>query len=167
MKIVVPYVDLRDETVEALSAHAGGHDIHYVDVSDSDAAMWETWQWVWEAREDVLWVEHDIEIHEHVIPQVSECPEPWCTFAYPYAFGNSDPYHGTGCVRVRAELMRAVPDLWRRVAARSGPHHPEKHWCSLDGFMQIELSPNYVQHKHDPPVGHVDVANSHGCLGTF
>lgn len=168
MKIVVPFTNLRDETVEALHRHAAGHDVHYVHVGDRDEQMWEMWRDLWAAGEDVVVVEHDIVIHERVLPEFEACPEQWCTFGYPYAFGNANPYHGTGCVRFRSELIAAVPDLWDRVAVREGPHHPYKHWCSLDGFSQLELWPlGYSNHRHEPPVGHVDPSNSHGCLGTF
>lgn len=168
VRIIVPYTDLQPETVEAVRANSHGHAIHYVDVSGGDSEMWETWQWVWRRPEDTLLVEHDIAIHNDVIWQVEACDEPWCTFAYPYNFGNSDPYHGTGCVRFRRELMERVPDLWDRVGLREGPHHPPKHWCSLDGFSQLELGAlGYRQCKHEPPVKHLDESNSHGCLGTF
>ena len=168
MKIVVPYTRLRDETVAALAEHAVGHSVVFQDVSGSDEAMWEMWAALWREREDVVVVEHDIVVHAAVVPEFAACAEPWCTFAYPYAFGNDNPYHGTGCVRFRGELMEAVPDLWARVAAKDGPHHPPKHWCSLDGFSQLELwQHGFKNHRHEPPVGHVDPSNSHGCLGTF
>lgn len=168
MKIICPYTQLHDATVDALSEHAAGHDVRYVHVGDHDEQLFEVWQDVWAAREDVIWVEHDIKIHAGVIPGFEACEFPWCAFAYPYPYGNSNPYFGTGCARFRGELMAAFPDMIDRVGERFGPHHPPRHWCSIDGFQQLELAGRgYLQHHHHPPVAHLDASNSHGCLGTF
>jgi hypothetical protein len=168
MRIIVPYVTLNPQTVDALDQHANGVPVSYIDVSSDDEALWRLWKQIWADQEDTIVVEHDIVIHSRVVPELEECPTPWCTFGYPYPYGNSDPYHGTGCVRFRAALMANEHDLWDRVGARSGPKHPQRHWCSLDGFSHLELWPRgYVQCKHSPPVGHADQSNSHGCMGTF
>ncbi|HUX70787.1 MAG TPA: hypothetical protein VMV41_09780 [Cellulomonadaceae bacterium] len=170
MNIHVPYTNLRDDTKAALDLHAiaRGHTVTYVDVSGSESAMWEMWRDLWAQGDDIVVVEHDIVIHEEVLPRFEDCPNVWCANPYPYAFGNSDPYHGTGCVRFRAALTVEFPDLWERVGQRKGPKHPQRHWCSLDGWSQLELWPrNYRQCHHTPAVGHVDPTNSHGCLGNF
>jgi hypothetical protein len=170
VKVIVPYTNLRLETASALEEYGyeRGHAMMMRDVSGSEDALWHLWKEAWAEREDFAFVEHDIVIHEGVIPSFEGCHEPWCTFAYPYAYGSGNPYHGTGCVRFRAQLMRDFPTLIDEIGELEGPKHPKRHWCSIDGFMQITLwRRNYRQHHHDPPVGHVDTSNSHGCLGTF
>lgn len=166
MKIVVPHTRarLRDETVEALRAHMRDSDtVEFVDVSGHDLQLWETWQWAWQAREDVIWVEHDIVIGPDTIPGFEACQDEWCAHGYEYAhFG---VYAGTGCVRFRASLMRAFPDLWDQVGRCAGRKHPPKHWCSLDAFSKVILSQQgYRQHLHEPAVAHLGVGVSHGCL---
>lgn len=165
MKIVVPHTPtgLAAETVEALHAHAAGHDIHYVDVSDHDEQLYELWLALWAACEDVVVVEHDIEIHAGVLEGFAACPNPWCSFGYRYAhFG---VYHGTGCVRIRSTLMTATPNLIKNVSLHQNQQHPPRHWCSLDAFMQHELGERgFEQCRHEPPVTHHGVGVSHGCV---
>jgi len=165
MRIVVPYTRLRDETVEAVRAFSHSHPIHYVYVGDHDEQLFEIWQWIWDAQEDTVVVEHDIVIGPDTITGFEACPELWCAHSYRYSiFGD---YAGTGCVRFRGELMEKTPDLWHRVGLHSGPHHPPRHWCSLDGYAQLELSAyGHRQCKHEPSVTHLDESNSHGCVAT-
>jgi hypothetical protein len=166
LRVVCPYTNLRKETREALERYAP--QVEFVDVSSDEQALWRLWKEVWADCQDTVFVEHDIVIHEGVIPAFENCKDVWCTFAYPYAFGNNDPYHGTGCVRFRAELMADFPDLWDIVGKMSGPHHPPGHWCSLDGYSQVTLwAAEYHSHQHDPACKHLDPGNSHGCLGQF
>lgn len=172
MRIVVPYVGegLAGETVVALAAHArdGLDRIRFVELTD-DEAYWRLLHELWAEQRDVVLVEQDIVIHEGVLDGFDRCTNPWCTHGYRYEIyaGFSD-YHGAGCVRWRAELMAAHPDLLDVVATRFGPRHPAKHWCSLDAFTQLELQARGVQQcKHQPPVGHTSVTPSHDCAQTF
>ena len=164
--VILPYTEVNEETRAAV---AGNTDPRYVEMVklERTESYWELWDRLWRGARDFIIVEHDIVIHEEVLPQFRACREPWCTFGYPYAFGPA-PYHGTGCVRFRAEMMEAVPDLIEAVGRRSGTHHPPRHWCSIDGFMQTELwARGYHGHQHHPPVGHLSTTCSHDCLGTF
>ena len=170
MRVVVPFTRLRAETVAALEMHAVGHQVEYRDVSKDDEAFWRLWKEIWADGETFAIIEHDIVIHETVLEQFDGCGEPWCTFGYPYEiFKNmSEPYHGTGCTRFRAEVMQAIPDLWDTVAEREGLFHPRRHWCSLDGFSQLELwQAGFHGHRHEPMVGHVDPSISHDCRAGF
>jgi hypothetical protein len=166
LRVICPYTNLKDETKKALKRYAP--QVEFVDVSGSESALWEMWHELWKDCRDTLVVEHDIVIHEDVVASLSACGELWCTYGYPYAFGTGNPYHGTGCVRFRGELMAEFPDLWDLVGKMSGPHHPQKHWCSLDGYSQVTLwAAEYHSHQHDPACKHLDPGNSHGCLGQF
>jgi len=164
-QVIVPYTNLRDETRDSVLRYAP--DARFVYLGD-DEAYWRLVSGLWREQRDYIIVEHDIVIHEDAISQFEACPEPWCTFGYPYFLGDA-PYHGTGCVRWRAEAMRAMPDLLEVVGEMSGPHHPQRHWCSLDGFSQATIwaRSDFRAHHHDPPVGHTDTAASHTCQATF
>lgn len=164
MRIYVPYTRLRDETRDALEQHASGHEIRYVDVSGGDEAMWEMYAAAWAEGETFAVVEHDIMIHDRVLPAFEQCPSLWCSFAYPYA--HLPAYCGTGCVRFRAELLAAYPELWEHVAlCEAPPAHGFRHWCTLDGFSQTQLcQAGFLMCRHMDPVTHLDPSNSHGCL---
>jgi hypothetical protein len=146
LPVYVPYVWIQPETRAALEEHAAGHEVTFVYVGGSDSAMWEMYDRLWreERQRGFVVVEHDIVIHGDVLPQFERCSERWCTFAYPYAFGNANPYHGTGCVRWSANLIATVPLLWKNVAQRSAENHPQKHWCPDEAHRILTADLNWV-----------------------
>lgn len=160
MRVVVPYTNLRGETRATIDHFWPAAE--YVDVSGSDDALWGLWRDTWARGEDVLWIEHDIVPNLNVLIEAAECPAPWCVWGYNYSrFGL---YYGTGCVRIRGELMRAVPRLWDRVEEIGDTLHPAKHWCALDARMQgVLLAHGYQQHQHGT-VDHLSVGCAHGCV---
>lgn len=166
MLIVCPYTSagLRAETWSRLGELAQqGYDVRPILLRQEDA-YWQLLSQLWSGGEDFCLIEHDIVPHAGVLPAFVDCPEPWCTFAYPYdRFGL---YHGSGCARFRHALMRLEPDLLERVAETNGGElHPPKHWCTLDAFIQMHLGARgYAQHRHEPPVTHLSPGCSHGCV---
>ena len=164
MKVVVPHTagGLHDRTLRAVS---GEPNIEFV-LLDDDEAYWRLWRELWAAAEDVIVVEQDIVPNPDSFQQFEECRELWCAHAYPYSvFGL---YAGTGCVRLRAELLASTPGLIDRVGLRSDDLHPAKHWCRLDAWMQNELhAAGHRMHRHEPAATHLDPGNSHGCVPTL
>jgi len=102
---------------------------------------------LWQEGEGFLNVEQDIQIHRDVIPQLSECTEPWCAFGYagPSGLGEDLLTRSLGCTRFSTELLKAEPGLptsilmqsWRRLDAVLGPR-----------LMEV----GYQVHVHEPPV---------------
>lgn len=162
MIVVVPHTEgrIRPETTHTVAKHADFIDFARL---DDDEAYWRLLRDYWIRGHGFAVVEQDIILHAAVIPEFEACPEPWCTFGYPYDIVGGT-YHGSGCVRWRTELITAIPDLWDRVGRHSNPDHPPRHWCTLDAYAQLELAnAGYQPHRHEPAVGHVDTSCSHGC----
>ena len=160
--ILIPHTPggLRDETLAAVER--AGLPFRAVELAPDDEAYWRFWRSLWDAAEDVTVVEQDIVPHDRVFDEFAACPEPWCAHAYEYSIVGL--YAGTGCVRFRHELLAATPGLMDRVALMSDHLHPPKHWCRLDAWMQHQLFlAGYQQHRHEPPVGHLNPDVSHGC----
>jgi len=114
---------------------------------------------LWEFQEWFLIVEHDIEIHDDVIPQMEACPEPWC--AFPYAGptdGTGDPllYGSLGCTRFSSALLEAEPDFMAAL--------PVRNWKHLDAEIKPRLmTRGYQVHTHWPVVLHHHVRENGRC----
>ena len=172
MKIVIPHTGhgLAGETVLALARHSRhGDHLQFTSVGRDDEAYWRLLRDLWEQREDVVIVEQDIVIHDTVLDGFDDCPGLWCTHGYPYdIYSGYTDYHGAGCVRWRAELMAQHPDAIEKIGAQFGPNHPPRHWCSLDGFFQLEMQARAVEPcRHQPPVRHMNPTPSHDCAQAF
>jgi hypothetical protein len=133
-----------------------------IDVSGDGDAYWRLLRDLWSAAEDVVLVEHDIEITAGVVPAFEACPQPWCVHPYriptpPHLrFRTASPVidltapQVLGCVRWRRELITAHPD-----AVASLP--PERrYWSCLDGFLTLSLHDRGVgsPHVHHPGLWH-------------
>jgi len=137
----------------------GGGEIHEIVGADG---YWAFFAALWADPQDVIIVEHDIVPSTRALLDLMQCPQSWCTQPYPYFVGM---YHGLGCVKFSADLMRATPHLWDQVAAMSDPTHPPKHWCRLDAWSTMMLArAGFAKHAHNIEVGHQHSgAPSHGC----
>lgn len=62
----------------------------------------------WTGKEDLVILEHDILINEHVIPQFTDCPAPRCVFSYPVFNGRLEAERSLGCSKFSAELQGMV-----------------------------------------------------------
>ena len=142
--IVCPFTKLHPKTKEALNRFAP--DAHFVDVSDCPSAYWEVLYEAWWGEEDLIIVEHDIEIHSSVLSTFESCTEPFCSF--PYRGGNQGPLErGLGCVRFSTELQRAVPGLPLQFKHCS--------WMRLDSEVHEFLAEKkFGPHYHRPEVLH-------------
>jgi hypothetical protein len=106
VRVLCAYTDLYPATKEALARYAP--ETEFVDVSGDDYAYWRAITGRWTGEDDLLVVEHDIEIHDQVIPQLEACEEPWCTFPYRLWRPDAWCYASLGCTRFSAELQRLV-----------------------------------------------------------
>lgn len=102
MKTCYFYTRIWDEAVAALPA-----DAEFVYTGDRFTQYWESIAARWGAG-DLLFVEHDIVLHDQVVRQLEECPNVWCVFPY-WHEGWLD--EALGCTRFRVEAQLAVtPD---------------------------------------------------------
>jgi hypothetical protein len=117
-----------------------------------DAAYWALLADAWRRPGDLAIVEHDIGIHDGVMPGFEACREPWC--GHPYLIG-VQLLICLGCTRFTAELKAAEPDLLDVVGEDATAGMPAKNWRRLDVRILDEMRRRgYAQHRHDPPVAH-------------
>jgi hypothetical protein len=114
------------------------------DVSGDPLAYWRALRSLWTGDAGLLVIEHDIEIHAGVLPQLAECGEDWCTFPYLQQPGlNFTCTMALGCTRFSAALQRQVP------------FPPATRWDALDGAIaNTLLAAGITAHVHQPPVTH-------------
>lgn len=165
MRIVVPYTLASDPGVErglhplcerALARYAP--EAEMFDLGNRPDAYHELLCEVWAAGEAFLVVEHDVEIHADVVPELEACPEPWCLYPYGIGFPPRPCDCALGCTRFSADLIAAVPDLMRSLPCRD--------WRRQD----CEISPRlrrdgFTPHVHVPPVRHHHVYPGPGGPG--
>lgn len=161
MHVIVPYTNLRSATRTALDQT--GYPIDYVNVSDGDDSYWELLDEAWQVGEDFAIVEQDIIVEPDTLESFEGCPQPWCAAGYPYLHGDS--YHGLGCVRFRADLLAALPDLIIALGQLDFPNHGPKHWCTLDaGLQRLLAAHHYMVCVEHGQVRHPSRQPAHGCI---
>jgi hypothetical protein len=149
VRVVCPYTSLHPLAEQALADYAPLADcLELHEADDYYKLLCE----LWAAGEAFLVVEHDIEIHEGVLPALETCPEPWCLYGY----GGPTPEHlfigSLGCTRFSAALLTAVPALMTAL--------PVRHWQRLDCEILPALrTAGFEPHVHEPPVLHHHVYN--------
>jgi hypothetical protein len=174
--VICPYTPARlnRHTVAALEKYAPN--ARFVDVSGDPKDYYKLLAASWAEGKGFLVVEHDVEIHEDVIPQLEACTEPWCVFGYraPDVITEAllsrtarpDPetivrllgrqfnvgwrYATLGCARFSGELLRELPGVPAFV------HRYFRDWNTpLCGGFHASLNYRYVySHHHWPAVGH-------------
>ena len=82
MRVTCFYWDLHPEAKAALPA-----DAELVWTGPDDDGYWRELSARWDGTRDLVVIEHDIVIHDRVIPQFAACPAPWCEFPYFYGGG--------------------------------------------------------------------------------
>lgn len=155
MRFVVPYTLSPTQTVAALTrARARAIEIVYVGGARSDyhrllAALWD-------AGRTFAVVEHDIEIHEEVVPTFESCAHDWCLYPYPrHLLPETLLTENLGCTRFGEKLLTSEPDLIQRAG-----EFPEKpmDWSRLDDAIRLELRRRgYAPVLHGPPVRHLEI----------
>lgn len=149
MRIICLYNQLHPLTVKAIEAHAP--QTEFIDTSGSDFAYWEAIAAHWTGEDDLMLIEHDVEIHAQTVPQFEECENLWCHFSYPYRGGVT--VMATGCTRYRAELQRKVStaDILAEPSYRGIPGH----WEYMDATIGNAFAKKGIGIcTHSPPVGH-------------
>ncbi len=153
IRVFCPYTTLHPRTRSALVEHAP--DAEVMDLGTSHDAYYNALSELWRGGKTFLVVEHDIEIHEGVLPQLRECDEPWCLFPYR---GPEDVMltSSLGCTLFSAELLARHPQVMAEL--------PVRDWRRLD----CELSPRLMQlgyepHVHEPMVLHHHVRENGRC----
>ena len=154
MRIVCPYVTVGTPGVErglhplceqALARYAPGTDM--IDLGNRPDAYHELLCELWAADEAFLIVEHDVEIHERVIPELEACGEAWCAFPYAIGYPPLPIDSSLGCTRFSAEAIRLVPDLMSML--------PVRDWRRQDCEINPRLRTAGLEpHVHLPAVKH-------------
>ena len=80
-------VNLYPGTQESLRVYAPEARICRIPADDI-SYPWEIYKSCW-GKDDLVIIEQDIILHEDVIPQFLECPEPWCLFPFRHAMGGA------------------------------------------------------------------------------
>ena len=145
-----------------------GHEWWPHNVAGGDSAYWGLFDSLWNTGETFCVVEHDVVVRSDTLNELDECPSDWCSFLVPYV---GVEYAGLGCAKFTADLIARVPDALARVAENEGDeHHPPKHWCRLDAWLQGVLeSAGETKCVHGPPLEHLRVQDgeeimpTHGC----
>ncbi|MHB8490616.1 MAG: hypothetical protein ACYDA6_00155 [Solirubrobacteraceae bacterium] len=156
MRVVLAYTAVHPLTQASLERYAPGHEAFYV--GHNAKAYCALLCDLWAAGDGFLLVEHDIELHDRVLPELQACPEPWCTFPYPGAgwAQTGDPllYDSLGCTRFSSALLAAEPDVMAEAARASGGLEPGD-WRHMDVSLNPRLRwRGYEPHVHWPAVAH-------------
>lgn len=114
---------------------------------DYEGSYWRLLCELWEARETVVIVEHDILPWHGALDELAACPGQWCSFTYQIN-GGVGIHHAFGCTKITAALMEAVPHVWRDTA--------DRRWHTLDAQLcHAALMAGQVPHPHRPAVIHL------------
>jgi len=158
VRVVVPFVAIHPGAEEALRWFAPASE--RIDVSGSIDAYWTAMARTWSDGATFVNVEHDVALHTDVFPTFEACPSLWCSFPYGELPPDRPPTPDDraqlrvgmqlGCVRFRAELLAAHPDLVESLEPRY------RDWRVLDSGIARELWRRGVEGpcQHFPPVLH-------------
>src|SRR5215469_4494699 len=99
MIVLCHHASLRPKTQAALERYTANHVLVMEESAGDDRSYFRTIAKYWNTGPDLLIVEHDIEIHADVIPQLETCGGDWCTF--PYRLWKPDVWihNALGCTR--------------------------------------------------------------------
>ena len=141
VNVVVPWTDLAPETALAVMRHRP----RYVWTGWTDESYWYLLAELWEARETVILVEHDVVPAAGTLDAMAACPHDWC--ACEYRCG--DLYMtALGCTKFSGDLMERNPDVVNRILSRA--------WNGLDGQIVATLHMHgETEHVHGPAAWHL------------
>ncbi|HEY7046580.1 MAG TPA: hypothetical protein VH373_05120 [Jatrophihabitantaceae bacterium] len=148
MRVLVPYTRLHPETARRLARFAPDAVLRAIEIDDR-TGYWRVLAEAWAWPGDLVVIEHDIGIDADVLPGFAACPEPVC--ARPYRWTSGDRLiTGFGCVRFRAEVKQAHPELFTEVG--------ELDWLLVEPRVGGELQRRVGRpHVHRPAVEHYGV----------
>lgn len=135
-----------------------------VDVTGDEYAYWREIRARWQGTEDLIVIEHDIQVGPGTVASLEGCDRAWCCFAYDI-FGCKRLDTALGCTRFSAALQRTVSlskveDLFSGCASCQG----RGCWWHLDNYLAtVLLRDGFSPHVHG------DVAHLHdyGAPGTI
>lgn len=116
-RIVVPFTAVHKDTRAALEPY--GKRVEYVNVADR-GAYWGLFRDLWAEGRDFVVVEHDTVPRPATIERFDRCRQSWCACSYTWrprprytwmTDRSTKVIKGLGCVRFRAEVMKAAPEL--------------------------------------------------------
>ena len=140
MKVVVPYTNLHPVTKMVTEWYKP----EYVHLEDDDAYR-RLLKQLWEERESVVIVEHDVVPWPYAIEELFRCSCWWGAYSY-QLHGGVGIHHGFGCTKFGLKLMEAVPFIWDEPG----------HWNSLDQRLYFCARKLGIEpHPHRPPVIHL------------
>jgi hypothetical protein len=141
MNVVVPYTNLHPTTEFVLRQYP----VEYVDVSEPDAYLG-LLRRLWVEGATVIVVEHDVVPWPGALEEVWNCPCAWGSYSY-HMHGGIGIYHGFGCTKLTAELMKQTPRVWE----------PWASWNMLDQKLFFAARAQGIEpHHHRPPVTHLN-----------
>jgi hypothetical protein len=129
----------------------------FVGTAADDFAYWDEIAARWGRGEDLMIVEHDVEVHDQVLPQFRECSGVWCSFPYEILAAGHWLESGTGCVRFTAAVQDLVSAAEiAAVSASCGRCQGQPGcWAHIDVRIALAMAAHDVQvHAHAPPVSH-------------
>lgn len=143
MRVVVPYTRLHPITKQVLDSY--GFPVWYQHL-DGDDSYRKLLQYLWQGGETVVLIEQDVVPWPGAIEELHGCCGLWCSCSYLYN-GCLSLFHMLGCVKLSADLMRLLPELWDEPG----------HWSTLDTRLyHAAMAKGEVAHPHRPPVIHLN-----------
>jgi hypothetical protein len=170
-KVLVPFTNLRAETVVALGNSTIAYELLARPVTDDEGYFWalaEEWTPTPEhMAEPFILVEHDIVVRPETLQELRDCPEDWCAAPYPYL--DKEEAWGMGCVKFSDRLIVRNPWIFQQFENSCDINHAPRHWCLLDYHIWSMLTQNgEKRHDHAGPalghLGHPGGGSAHGCL---
>lgn len=167
MRVVLPYTRIHPLTDQALAELVP--DAERVDLGRDDYAYGRLLERLWVPGEDLMIIEHDVQLTRVALDEAINCPCWWS--AAPYT-GQGTAHReasiivqSLGCVRFRSELIEAAPGAIAQAnsvidAARN--ICPPGHWKCLDGRILSALGQaGFTPHQHDEVPHHHEY--EYGC----
>lgn len=153
MKLIVPYTEAIRPIVKEVLIDIYGLKPDFVYVGAGDEEYWKLMKGIWSLGETFLIVEHDVLPWPGALEELEQCPFPWCSCTYLIKRSklNTQGYgvfHGFGCTKFSAHLIKMLPDVWDQIESR--------HWKHLDAqFYTQALACDQIPHPHRPPAIHL------------
>jgi hypothetical protein len=157
MRICCFYSDtVHANTAAAIAKYAP--QTEYVDVSGDTLNYGRAILERWTGEDDLVIIEHDIEINDDVISTFDSCPSPWCTYGYDIF---APPYtvlcnFGIGCVKISAQLQRDLDFNQLVLKEPCRCHRIHQHWWEIDSrLVYVVTSDMDIQLCDHGKVGHL------------
>ena len=143
MKIFIPFTKSPTATLLALR----GYEAQCLAMLNSHS-YFEYFKQRWAEKESFINVEHDIVPWPGAIDEIEKCQEMWCGYGYnKYENIVLSPY--LGCVKIGAELIARLPDVWNEREKES------REWGNLDVWLcNYAWNRGIKIHQHYPSVNH-------------